>query len=494
MPMGTWEKRQGSSHAGKPARSLITGEEARSLGIEAQFLVVLVIAFFASRFLYFDIGIRFDSTLLFSGIQFLDVNLLQHRLIESIFHLHCQPPLFNLLLGVMLKAFPGSIDTAFHVLFMGFGLILVLSMYGVSRMVGVPTILSLTITILYLASPAAVLYENFLLYTYPTASLLCLSALLLALWDRTGSHAFGAAFFSTLGAVILTRSVFQMPWFLAVGLIVAASAGTERRSVVGLAIVPFLIVCSWQAKNYVQFGSVATSTLLGLNLTRNTVERLSPDQVTEMVRAGRLSGLATMPALSEFEAYGLDDPQPTGIPALDQKVKERPSVGPNHNFVGYIQVSNLRLQDALIVIASHPAQFAQNVLDAVSIWLRPAFEALHGTRNAEALGFLDPVLVTQGAEGVSRWLSGGLVALCYIVALLYGAAVTVRLVRDSDISPCRPVMAFMWLTVLYAAIVVNLTEIWENNRIRFMTDPYVWIMVASALTQIPWIKTTARED
>jgi hypothetical protein len=494
MPMGTWEKRQESFLAGKAARSLITDEEAQSLGSEAQFLVVLAIAFFASRFLYFDIGVRFDSTLLFSGIQFLDVNLLQHRLIESIFYLHCQPPLFNLLLGVMLKAFPGSTDTAFHVLFMGFGLILVLSMYGVSRMIGVPAFLALAITILYLASPTTVLYENLLLYTYPTASLLCLSALLLAMWVRTGRRTVGVAFFSTLSAVILTRSVFQIPWFVAAGLIVAASGRTERRSVVGLALVPFLIVCSWQAKNYVQFGSVATSTWLGLNMTRNTVERLSPDRVTEMMRAGRVSALAAVPALSEFEAYGVGDPQPTGIPALDQKVKERPSVGSNYNFVGYIQVSTLRLQDALTVIAAYPAQFAENVLDAVAIWLRPAFEALRMTRNAEALEFLDPVLVTQGAEGVGRWLSRGLVGLCYIVALLYGAAVTVHLLRDSDISPCWPVMAFMWLTVLYAAIVVNLTEIWENNRIRFMTDPYVWIMVAAALTHIPWMKATATQD
>lgn len=478
---------------GKAATSLITGEEAQSRGTEAQFLIVVTIAFFASRFLYFDIGVRFDSTLLYSGIQFLDVSLLQHRLIESIFHLHCQPPLFNLLLGVILKAFPGSIDTALHVLFMGFGLVLVLSMYVVSRMLGIPAFLALIMAVLYLASPTTVLYENFLLYTYPTASLLCLSALLLGVWVRTGRSAVGIAFFSTLAAVILTRSVFQIPWFLAAGLIIAASRRSEWRSVVGLAIVPFLIVCSWQVKNYVQFGSVATSTWLGLNLTRNTVERLGPDRIAEMVHAGRLSRLATVPALSEFEAYEVGDPQPTGIPVLDRKVKEQPSVGPNYNFVGYIRVSNIRLQDALTVIAGDPAQFAENVLDAVTIWLRPAFEALRGTKNAEALGLLDPVLATQGAEGVCRWLSQGLVALCYIVALLYGGAVTVHLFRGPNTPLCRLVMAFMWLTVLYAAIVVNFTEIWENNRIRFMTDPYVWIMVAAALTHIPWIKATTTE-
>ena len=67
---------------------------------------IVALSFIASRSLYYYLGVRFDATILFYAEQFLDVNLLQARLTESIFYLHCQPPLFNLFLGAVLKVFP----------------------------------------------------------------------------------------------------------------------------------------------------------------------------------------------------------------------------------------------------------------------------------------------------------------------------------------------------------------------------------------------------
>ncbi len=65
--------------------------------------VIVVLAFIISRVLYYCLGVRFDTIPLFYAWQFLDVNLLQNRLIESVFYLHSQPPLFNLFLGASSK-------------------------------------------------------------------------------------------------------------------------------------------------------------------------------------------------------------------------------------------------------------------------------------------------------------------------------------------------------------------------------------------------------
>ena len=59
-----------------------------------------------SRVIFFFCGVRYNANLLFQGWQFLDVELLKHRLLESLYYQHSQPPLFNLFLGLVLKAAP----------------------------------------------------------------------------------------------------------------------------------------------------------------------------------------------------------------------------------------------------------------------------------------------------------------------------------------------------------------------------------------------------
>jgi hypothetical protein len=438
-----------------------------------------------SRVLYYDLGVRFDSVFLYYGLQVLDVRLLQQRLLESIINLHSQPPMFNLLLGAVLKAFPTCYDAVFHVLFMAFGLGMSLSMLALSRRIGTPDPLALVLTLLFVVCPTAVLYENFLLYTYPVASLLCVATLLFSIWVRTSNRIAGVASFSCMALVILTRSVFQIPWFVAACALAIATGRFKLRTAASAAVLPLAILCLWQAKNYYLFGTLTTSTWLGLNLSRNTVERLRPDEVIDLMRIGSLSPLAPIPALSSYDLYEGRVPTPpvTGVPALDWKEKNWPSIGPNYNYIGYIEVSSVKLRDAVRVIASDPARFACHISDAVGVWLMPASDGLMGTMNTVPPGILRSLFVIEGKSGFLRWLPCGLVFLCYAVASVYGTAATIRLLRAPDRAPTDATIAFMWLTVAYSAIVVNLTEIWENNRMRFMTDPLVWIMVGAALTE-----------
>lgn len=95
-----------------------------------------------------------------------------------------------------------------------------------------------------------------------------------------------------------------------------------------------------------------------------------------------------------------------------------------------------------------------------------------------------PSLVTESKPGLQPGIPWGCAIFGYTVAFLYGAAVTIRLLRGSGSVVADAAIAFMWLTLTYAAIVVNLTDIWENNRIRFMTDPLMWIVVGAAVTSL----------
>ena len=59
--------------------------------------------------------------------------LMKHRLMESLFYYHMYPPLDNLLVGAVVKAFPNNYRTPLHVLFMAMGLVSAVLLYGLMR-------------------------------------------------------------------------------------------------------------------------------------------------------------------------------------------------------------------------------------------------------------------------------------------------------------------------------------------------------------------------
>lgn len=71
-----------------------------------KWLLAVIAAFLLSRLGSYLAGVRFDMTPLEEFWQYLDVNLLRSRLLESLWYLHSQPPLYNLYLGLVLKLTP----------------------------------------------------------------------------------------------------------------------------------------------------------------------------------------------------------------------------------------------------------------------------------------------------------------------------------------------------------------------------------------------------
>jgi hypothetical protein len=69
--------------------------------------LLLTAAFVISRIAYYRAGVRFDLSPLFGYWQYVDLDLLRHDLVRSVYYLHSQPPLFNLYLGLVVKVFGG---------------------------------------------------------------------------------------------------------------------------------------------------------------------------------------------------------------------------------------------------------------------------------------------------------------------------------------------------------------------------------------------------
>src|SRR6266571_3865653 len=158
-------------------------------------LLALGVAFVVSRIGIYWAGVRFDASPLPEFYQYIDPLLLKHRLLESLFYLHSQPPLYNLGLGVLLKLFPGHFSAAAHAVYLVLGLVLGLASYSLLVRLGLPDWGAAALAVLVAVSPATLLYENWLFYEYPVAALLVLSAVVFDCFLRRRCFWTGFGFF-----------------------------------------------------------------------------------------------------------------------------------------------------------------------------------------------------------------------------------------------------------------------------------------------------------
>jgi hypothetical protein len=450
----------------------------------------VIAAFLASRATAYAFGVRFNPNSINCMPQFIDPNLLRSRLPESLFYLHSQPPLFNLIVGLVLRVFPSHFGSAMQALYLLVGLTLAVGLYLLLIRLGIGPWPSAIIGAVVSATPTFILYENWLYFEYPVAALLVVSALVLHAFLRRGTLWLGITFFGLLAAVIYIRTVFQVVWLLlAIGLLLIARPDLRRRVVVASAV-PTLLVVLLLAKNWIVFGVPVTSSWFGMNFAQIVEAKLSLAERKKLVQRGKLSRVSLVgPFAAPVDYLPLVGHQRRrGVPVVDELEKSSgcyvspgsPSVRPwNMNSSVYIPASRKLFSDALTVIRLRPGAYARAIYEGVGLFVRP-FHGEGYVDQSKIHGYttlVDRAVLLQVRAGRPAWT----IVLAYIAALLYGLRLTYRLLlRRKEAAASVVTLAYIWLTVAYATLVVNLTEILENGRIRFVLDPLVVAVVAAA--------------
>jgi hypothetical protein len=458
--------------------------------------------FAASRVGYRIAGVRFDESSTFQSFQVIDEQLLRDDFFSSVWHFHAQPPLFNLLIGLLMRV-PGPAYAAFAFAYLVLGVALTAALFLLQRELGVSRLFAAIVTALFVVSPAVVLYENYFFYTYPVAVALCAAMLFLARFLRTGRLRNGVVAFSLLAGVALTRASFHLVWLaLIVAIVAVALHGQGWKVALVAGSVPLLVVAGWYAKQYDEFGTFSSSSWLGMNLARVAFHDVPDSEIERFVDDGTLSKQALLPAFGLPAEYGFTEDGHSGIKVLDQRAKQ-PRVA-NFGFEGYLDVSQQFQDDALAFMRERPKRYLQNVGYASRFFVLPAsdypylapnwqpvrrvaeaYDHLFFAQRSPYSAFLPrpyPDLAHTGPQlKIVPW---GLVAM-YAVALAVGPAVMVRRrrARYRAFTHAQAVTMFVIsLTVGYAVLVDTLLELGENNRFRFETDPLVCALVAVAVT------------
>jgi len=463
-----------------------------------KYLSVVLLAFLTSRVLFYWSGIRFDDRSLPWHWQFIDPYLLKTNLLESLYYLHSQPPFFNFFLGLILKLFPHDATLAFTFSYWMFGLTLGYSLFWIMTRLGVSDWLSMLLTILFIINPASVLFENYLFYTYLETLLLCLAAIFWMGFLKTGTFRDGFLCFLLLALLVLTRSLFHLLWFLVFPVVLLLAQSEKRKKVVLVSLFPFLLAFSLYAKNGMLFGEFVSSSWLGMSFSKITTHKIAAEERQRLVTEGMVSPLVLVPLFRPIKAYrGFIPPwTPTGIAVLDQ---EKKSTGfTNYNHIAYLEISKKYLKDALTVLHIHPEAFLKGQLHSYFYYFLPASDYVFLEDNRTHIRTYDRIfnLLVHGQylmDDQPRLKEAGLgrkllnisffMVLGYSFFIFYGLFLIIRGLKRKPKDGFFPLtILFLWLNILYVTLVGNAFEVGENNRFRFLIDPFFIILLGVFLT------------
>lgn len=446
--------------------------------------VAVVAAFVVSRLVYRACGVRFSAIPVDFYIQFLDPELLRHDLLRSLFYMRDQPPGFNGFVGVVLKLFPVHYAQAFGVLYFAGGLALALSLYALMTRLGVRAWLAACVTLGFVASPIAMLYENWLFYTFPLAVMLCASALFLHRWLAARRFADALVFFALLAILVSWRNLFHPVWMLGFVAALVAVEGAHRQKLALAALGPVLIVCALLVKHIVVFHALFQGRpIQQMNLAALTSMRLPEAERARLIRQHVLviSDVPITAGPIVFRHY-VTPPPKTGIPVLDEEYKPK-SGYPNWNSSIFVPVGELYGADGRWALLHRPGVYLAAVRENFARYLLPSDQSdPFNTRTYKNRLALQPILTWYNR--IFSWQAApNRIAVAHVIGfpllLVFALVVVVRAWRRDR--ACAVTVAFALYSTLWVSAATLLLSYGDHNRYRFKISSCYCLFLALAL-------------
>jgi len=457
--------------------------------------LALGVIFLLSRILYSRAGVEFDANTVTRVWHFIDLHLLKNDLWRSVFYLHTQPPLLNLLTGVGIQLFPESYASIFRAFYLLGGFLLALSIYSLGNRLGFPGYLSFVLAAWFSVSPATVVFENEYFYTYPIVILLTLSAVFLVRFLEKRRTLDALIFSLVLASMALTWSLFHLVWLLGSFGIVAFLLKGNRRKAIWL-LPAFLLAFAWYAKNGILYDSFTASSWAGLNLFKTVTLNIPGKVRKQWVKEGVVSELALIPPYRSPDVYleYFPDTPLTGIPLLDDI--NISSGFRNQHHLSYVHAGDGYFADSVRIILHAPSYYLKIVPYSLYIYLHSAsdYKPTYGIRvpidGWDTLWnrlFYGQWQKDESLAVRARTFSPGHVA--WWLAIGFTLVITVTPVflwrqREALYEPPNSLILFMFWNLLFVSATGILLDIGENNRTRFIVDPFILLLSAYFICKV----------
>ena len=440
------------------------------------------------------LGLEFSFS--FDWMFLADPADLKQRLLRTLWDFHAFPPGMNLLSGFLLKLAPEHTATLARLVFEASGLVLVLSLYYLSRALAVPERLALGAALVFSLLPQTLFLEHLYLYDYPAAALLTLFVALLHRALLRPSRGGFFALFLVAAVLVVLRSAFHLMWFaLVLVCLLAVVPKTARRSVLVGALAPALLSLALYVKNWARFGVFGATSWGGANVAAVTTARLGPEVRRQWVNEGRLSPYAELSVFSPPRAYlrFFDGSESERYPELG--ALERPSLGsPNFNHWFFLVVNPARAADARRYLAERPFDYVSTVFGRnLKQFFGPTTRwhpydhtpsSPHRAHRALLGGY------ERAYDGLVHGFPFSPVGLYVFLPLLLVASarrvVTSLRTRSKRARTEALVLGFVVVQIVFVMAVSVAFTYGECSRYRFLIEPLIWLLLVSFMARRLW--------
>ncbi len=465
------------------------------------FLALAIFALSCATWVFTEVaGFRSNRGVLDGAWQVIDPMLLKSRLLESLWYLHSQPPLFNLMLGIIEKGFPVHDTVVLSVLYLSLVVVTGISLLATARRLSVPVRIALPFVTLFFISPAFLMYSRQFDYTLPLIALQSISSYFLVLFAQKDRPRDAALFFFFVALIALFRSLYHLVWVVTIVFALLGLRWRKRWTLVASGAGTLGLVSLWYAKNFMLFGIFTASSWMGMNLERVIVHWINNDpQFIHLLESKQVSPLLTIASFQPLEWYRdyYRKGPPTGVPILDQEIKSTGAY--NFHSVDILRVSQMYTREVGRLIRAAPGLYLQGCLYAVCHYFQPGSDLPHMRGSRDKLGryalFWERYLYGR----ISTWIRFGstrtsaalfnedglIIILCYLACFLYGAmSFFIELRRHNVSSHTTFSIAIIWITLTYVLFAGTLFERKENMRFRFEVEPLLLLILSVLFTRV----------
>ncbi len=426
------------------------------------------------------VGLEYDTSSLRWAWQLLDPTWLKAEPLFHVWHMHMQPPLFNLLTAAVLRI-PFPPEYVLDPLYLTLGALTTVVLYSIARRLGLSEMTSsLAVTIIFVLNPASVIYETWYFYTYPSLFLTALATLSMMEFARTRKMLPLIGTFTSLSLLILLRSTYSLLLIPIVGMTLIRYAREMAREIILTATLTGSLPGLWYVKNTVKFGLPSSSSWFPMNLLRLIVGEhplLTGNRmrILELYRQGKVSAAAILPPFSPPELYEdvLGPSEPTGVEVLD--AHRKPSTGRiNYNHRIYLQVFHTLTRDHMSILRSMPYAYAVGMVAGAVYFTLPPYahivfsRRLFTARNRERIRKIRAWLRTY--DVLYGWPGGRFPGLTVVLLLVVFLWKLPNAIRD-------PMRAAPSALLLYLVMVHAPFERGENMRFRFQFESVLMLFV-----------------
>ena len=443
-------------------------------------VLLLLLCFIISRVIIKSLNISFGYTALFEYWQYLDVETLRSQLLQGLWYQHSQPPVFNLLLGLILKLSEPHAPLIFEYLFLVNSFVNACLLLTIIKKVTGRARLAFAVSLWYLLSPATMLYENELFYTSFISLLLLMLVYFMLKFRSRSNYGTAAGLFISLTLLCLTRSVYHLSWLIPVCLLVSLSTFNKERFKILLAgsLLSICVVGGWYAKNYYLFHTFAASSWLGINFSRIVFHDVVVKDTSD------IASVHPFFPVSYYNRYisqaKVKDYAGWNDKILLTEMKNGSFINMNH--AAYLQVSDRYMESCKDFIIKHPGLYLANVFKSFIIFFSPASSYFKLAENNRKISYYDLVYSFNLSHlADTKEHQRITLAISAIPKFLVYCFVFFMVARKKYFSTINLVIIF---TIFFSLAVSSLFEYGENMRYRYELEPLFLVLAAQVLSKM----------